>query len=73
MNPYGRENEVFVIVPNEIRDAINTKLDAEIVKHPNAEKERDALYHQLLAYFNEHGVIPDFSLKPPSEEKHACN
>lgn len=52
------------IVPNELRDAIYAKLDAEIAKWPDAAKDREALYEQLLAYFNEHGVIPEFSLTP---------
>lgn len=53
----------MVIVPNYLRDEINARLDAEIVKHPNAAKDRGALYSQLLAYVDEHGVIPDFSLE----------
>ena len=52
-----------VIVPNELRDAINVKLDAAIAACPDAVKDRDALYHQLLAYFDEHGEIPEFSLQ----------
>jgi hypothetical protein len=53
---------MLVIVPNSLRDAINAKLDAAIAQAPDAEKDRDVLYGQLLAYFNEHGVVPDFSL-----------
>lgn len=52
----------MVIVPNELRDAINAKLDAAISKCPDAEQDREALYSQLLAYFDEHGEIPDFDL-----------
>ena len=52
----------IVIVPNQLRDAIMAKLEAEFAKFPDAEIDRDGLYHQLLAYFDEHGEIPDFRL-----------
>lgn len=51
------------IIHNCLRDEINQRLDAEIAKVPDAAKDREALYSQLLGYFNEHGVIPDFSLE----------
>jgi hypothetical protein len=54
----------MVIVPNDIRDAINAKLDAAILAVPDAAKDRDALYEQLLDYFDQHGVVPDFTLTP---------
>ena len=54
---------MLVIVPNYIADEINAKLDKQIEANPDAAKDRDALYGQLIAYFNEHGVIPDFSLQ----------
>jgi hypothetical protein len=57
---------MFVIVPNYIADAINAKLDAALAECPDAAKDRDALYEQLLGYVNEHGVVPDFSLKRKS-------
>ena len=50
------------VIPNSLRDAINAKLDAAIADVPDAEKDREHLYHSLLMYFNEHGVIPDFSI-----------
>lgn len=53
---------MLVIVPNTLRDAIHRKLDEQIALNPDAEKDREPLYSQLLDYFNEHGVIPDFSL-----------
>lgn len=52
------------IVPDSLREAIMAKIDAEIAKHPDAEKDREHLYSQLLGYFNAHGVVPDFSLAP---------
>lgn len=54
---------MIVIVPNHLRDAINEKLDAAFKEVPEAEKDRDVLYHKLLEYFDEHGVIPDFKLQ----------
>jgi len=54
---------MFVVVPNELRDAINVKLDAALAGHPEAtEKDRRVLYGQLLSYFNEHGCLPDFTV-----------
>jgi len=52
----------MVIVPNELRDAINAKLDTAIADCPDAAKDRDALFKQLLAYYDEHGEVPDFDL-----------
>jgi len=53
----------MIIVPNVLRDTINTKLDAAFKKVPDAEKDRDILYHQLLDYFDEYGKLPDFELQ----------
>ena len=53
---------MLVVVPDSLRNAINEKLDAAIAQCPDAEKDREVLYSQLLAYFNEHGVVPDFTL-----------
>lgn len=54
----------LVVVPNSLRDAINEKLDAAIAACPGSEVDRETLFTTLLAYFDEHGVIPDFSIKP---------
>lgn len=54
---------MFVIVPNSLHDEINAKLDIAIAKVPDAEKDREVLYQQLLEYFDEHGVVPDFELQ----------
>jgi hypothetical protein len=45
---------MFVVVPDSLHDAI-----AEV---PDAARDRDHLYSQLLSYFNEHGSLPEFSL-----------
>jgi hypothetical protein len=52
----------LVIVPNVVRDAINDRLDAALAKTPDAARFRDELFNQLLAYFDEHGVVPEFEL-----------
>lgn len=59
----------MVIVPNLLADAINTKLDAAIAKYPDAQKDREGLYQQVLNYFDEHGVIPDFDLVRQDEPR----
>lgn len=53
----------MLIVPNYLRDEIYQRIDAEIAKCPDAAKDREHLYGQLLAYVNDHGVIPEFSLE----------
>lgn len=53
---------MLVIVPNELSDEINRRLDSAIASCPGAEVERSQLYDQLVSYFNDHGVIPDFSI-----------
>ena len=59
---------MLVIVPNQLRDAIYAKLDAALAEAPeDAKKDREHLYSALLAYFNEHGVIPDFQIAKKSE------
>jgi hypothetical protein len=54
---------MVLIIPNYVADAINAKLDIALAECPEAVGDRDALYHQLLGYFDEHGVIPNFSLQ----------
>ena len=49
---------MFRIVPNEVRDAINKKLDDALKEFPEAECEREHLYVQLLDYFDMTGQIP---------------
>lgn len=54
---------MFVIVPNELSDAIYERIDKQLEKVPSLVDQREDIYHELLAYFNEHGVIPDFTLE----------
>lgn len=61
---------MMVIVPNELAAELRRRLDAEIAKHPEAEAGREEFYGRLLAYVNEHGRIPEFTLaKRPTEEQ----
>ncbi len=53
---------MIVIVPNTLRDAINAKLDAALLACPEAAAERENFYTALVAYFNEHGVLPDIAI-----------
>jgi hypothetical protein len=62
---------MFVIIPNYIDDAINAKLDEAIHGCPGAARDREILYNQLISYFNEHGIIPNFSIKPPEKAEKA--
>jgi len=55
---------MICIVPNELRDAINTELDKAFKVTPEAEKGREYFYNELLKYYDENGYIPDFSLTP---------
>jgi len=56
----------LVIVPDTLRDNITKALDAEIAKWPDAEKDREMLYQQLVTFFSVHGYLPEFSLEPRS-------
>jgi hypothetical protein len=55
----------MVIVPDTLRDAINVKLDAAFILTPEAEKDREHLFQQLLAFYDEHGYLPEFALSKP--------
>lgn len=53
----------IVVVPNDLRDAIYAAIDKELNGRPCDDADREVIYEQILAYFDEHGRIPDFSLK----------
>lgn len=62
---------MIAVIPNTLSHTINAKLDAAIAKVPEAAKSREVLYQQLLEYFDEHGIIPDFELhKLPNQPLH---
>lgn len=52
-----------VIVFNELRDAIQSAIDKALNGRPIADDERQGIYESLLGYYDEYGVIPDFSLE----------
>lgn len=54
----------FVIVPDTLHDNIHKALDAEIAKWPDAEKDRELLFQQILTFFHQYGYLPEFSLEP---------
>lgn len=54
----------LVIVPDTLSANIHKALDAEIAKWPDAEKDREVLYQQLVTFFSVHGYLPKFSLEP---------
>lgn len=52
---------MMVIVPNTLRDSINRVLDAALAECPGAALDRELFFDELLNYFNEYGVVPEFS------------
>ena len=54
----------IVIVPNRVRDEINRRLDAALAGRPCDAETREQLYSALLAYFDQHGQVPEFTLEP---------
>lgn len=55
---------MFLIVPDSLREAIDAKLDAAIALVPDAAKDRENLYHELLSFFDKYGFVPDFTIGP---------
>jgi hypothetical protein len=53
---------MFLVVPDSLRHAIDEKLDAALKEAPEAARDRDHLFRQLLSFFNDHGYLPEFSL-----------
>jgi hypothetical protein len=53
----------IVVVPNQVRDAINKAIDEKLDGRPISAEEREDVYNALLAYFDDHGCIPDFDLR----------
>lgn len=53
---------MFLIVPNDLREAIYVRVDAQLKRCPELAPHRDAIYRELLAYFDMHGEIPNFEL-----------
>lgn len=64
---YEPQSNALVVVPNELRDAINAKLDAAIVEQPGAAADREYLYNCLLGFYAEYGCLPEFELAKREE------
>jgi hypothetical protein len=58
---------MFLIVPDSLRHAIDAKLDAALKEVPDAARDRDHLFRQLLLFFDEHGYLPEFTLGKTQE------
>jgi hypothetical protein len=53
----------LVIVPDLVADMIEAAVDRAIDQNPDAARDRDYIYQVLLDYYDEHGVIPQFTLE----------
>lgn len=53
---------MITVVPDVLRDTINDKLTEAYRDMPEAEVGRETHFNALLAYFDEHGTIPDFTI-----------
>lgn len=57
----------IVIVPKQLRDAIYLGMEMAFRQVPEpywpSSENWEAVYSELLAYYDEHGIIPDFSLE----------
>jgi hypothetical protein len=60
---------MMFVVPLYLRDRIYDLVDEMISTDPDAAKDREILYGQLLVFFNEHGYLPPreaMTLQKPS-------
>lgn len=61
----------LVIVPNYVSEAIHEKMAAAFLLRPEpywpSSDSWNGLYQQLLSYFDDHGVIPEFSVTKRGE------
>lgn len=53
----------LVIVPNTLRNAIHAAIDKALAGRPCDDASREIIYYQILAYYDDHGRLPDFTLK----------
>lgn len=55
---------MVVVVPNKLRDQINAALDLALKDWPeHTARDRAVLYHEVLALFNQHGKLPEFTVE----------
>ena len=53
----------LVVIHDHVREAINARLDAAIAEVPDAAKERERLYQEIINFYSEYGQLPNFTLK----------
>jgi len=53
----------LVIVPESLYNSIHARLDELFKQFPDAEKDREHLYHQVLDYFDQFGRLPEFTIE----------
>ena len=58
------------VIPSDLIDAINRRLDRAIEDCPEAAKDREFLYDQCLLAVDRYGYIPEFSLEKINEKGH---
>lgn len=54
----------LVIVPDALEASMKEMIDREVAKYPEAERERDIIRSQLIAFFSRYGYLPEFTLEP---------
>ena len=59
---------MLVVVPDSLRDALYAAIEKALHGRPCTDQDRETLYGQLLAYYDEHGRIPEFELKQADAE-----
>ena len=52
----------WVIVHNDLRDAIDAAIDVALAGRPCDDDGREDIFRRLLGYYDDHGRIPDFTL-----------
>ena len=56
-------NFMIFILRDYVRDTINAKLDQCYRDFPDAAIDREIHFNQLLRYVDEHGTLPEFTMK----------
>lgn len=57
----------IVIIPNELRDAINAEIDRAIGGRPLKASERQNIYSFMLDHYDQTGVVPSIELRKKTE------
>lgn len=57
----------LLIIPNVLHDAINQAINKALAGRPCDEHSREQVYQSVLAYYDDHGTIPDFELKEKTD------